>query len=24
MRERRCPECQGGAPGIKYWKMPNS
>jgi len=22
MHERRCPECQGGAPGIKYWKVP--
>jgi hypothetical protein len=21
MFERRCPECQGGAPGIRYWKM---
>jgi hypothetical protein len=20
MHERRCPECQGGAPGIRYWK----
>ena len=21
MFERRCPECQGGAPGIRYWKI---
>jgi rubredoxin len=21
MDERRCPEFQGGAPGIKYWKI---
>ena len=20
MHERRCPECQNGAPGIRYWK----
>jgi rubredoxin len=20
MHERRCPECQNGAPGIKYWR----
>ena len=24
MHERRCPECQGVAPGIRYWKIPNS
>jgi hypothetical protein len=21
MDERRCPECQGGAPGIRYWRI---
>ena len=21
--KRRCPECQGGAPGIRYWKCPD-
>ena len=21
MFERRCPKCQGGAPGIRYWKI---
>jgi hypothetical protein len=21
MFERRCPECQGGAPGIRYWNI---
>ncbi|MCF8137898.1 MAG: hypothetical protein K9K63_11370 [Desulfotignum sp.] len=21
MFERHCPECQGGAPGIRYWKI---
>ncbi len=21
MHERRCPECQRGAPGIRYWKI---
>ena len=20
--ERKCPECQGGAPGIRYWQVP--
>jgi len=20
VHERRCPECQGGAPGIRYWR----
>jgi hypothetical protein len=24
MHERRCPECQEGAAGIKYWRIPNS
>jgi len=24
MHERLCPECQGGAPGIKYWRTLNS
>jgi hypothetical protein len=24
MYERRCPECQGGAAGIQYWKTVNS
>jgi len=23
MHERLCPECQGGAPGIKYWRTLN-
>jgi len=23
MHERRCPECQEGSPGIKYWRIPN-
>jgi hypothetical protein len=23
MHERRCPECQKGAPGIKYWRTIN-
>lgn len=22
LHERRCPECQGGTPGIRYWKDP--
>jgi hypothetical protein len=21
IHERRCPKCQGGAPGIKYWRI---
>jgi hypothetical protein len=21
MHGRRCPECQGGAPGIRYWTI---
>jgi hypothetical protein len=24
MYERRCPKCQEGAAGIKYWKIPTS
>jgi hypothetical protein len=24
MYERRCPECQGGAPGIRYWRTAES
>jgi hypothetical protein len=24
MHERRCPECQGGAPGIRYWQVTKS
>jgi hypothetical protein len=24
MHERRCPECQKGAAGIKYWRILNS
>ena len=24
MHERRCPECQKGAVGIKYWRIPKS
>jgi hypothetical protein len=24
MHERRCPECQEGFAGIKYWRIPNS
>ena len=21
MHERKCPQCQGGAPGIRYWRI---
>lgn len=24
VHERRCPECQRGAPGIRYWKVPDT
>ena len=24
MHERRCPECQRGAPSIRYWKIPDT